>query len=204
MPKFPTRQTDIKALAIAMAFGAWDHRDDFPSIDVFEIAGAINLYVSARDAQNQAAAAAKLATEAKNISLKILIESMRKCLKKSEVDTAANPEKLALIGWGTKANRQQAELPGQPSNLQTVSQGKGFVQLKWDRPTGGGALRNYIIEGRQQDQSGDFGPWHLAATTYQTENNLSDQPQGVQLEYRVKAINTGGESLPSNSVALVL
>jgi len=31
-----------------------------------------------------------------------------------------------------------------------------------------------------------------------------NQPRGVPLEYRVKAINTGGESVPSNPVAVVL
>ncbi len=203
MPKFPAKEVNIKTLAMAMLYGYWYRPGDFPSIDVIEIIDAVNLYIPARNAQDQARAAAKLATEVKNASLKVLVESMKKSLKKSEVDAVANPEKLALIGWGPKAPPSSADPPDQPSNLQTVSQGKGFVQLKWDKPTGGG-LRNYIIEGRQQDQSGDFGPWRLAATTYQTENNLSDQPQGVQLEYRVKAINTGGESINSNTVAVVL
>ena len=68
MPKFPTRQADIKAMAYSIAMGAWNHNVDFPNIDVLEIVGAINLYVFTRNAQNQARAAAKLATEAKNAS----------------------------------------------------------------------------------------------------------------------------------------
>jgi len=34
--------------------------------------------------------------------------------------------------------------------------------------------------------------------------SLKDLPRGVQLEYRVKAINKGGESQPSNTIAIVL
>ena len=33
---------------------------------------------------------------------------------------------------------------------------------------------------------------------------LTNQPRGPQLEYRVKAVNVGGESIPSNTVAVVL
>jgi hypothetical protein len=36
------------------------------------------------------------------------------------------------------------------------------------------------------------------------EINLIDQPRGIQMEYRVKAANIGGESTPSNTAAVVL
>ena len=38
----------------------------------------------------------------------------------------------------------------------------------------------------------------------ESETSLTNQPRGPQLEYRVKAINVGGESIPSNTVAVVL
>lgn len=38
----------------------------------------------------------------------------------------------------------------------------------------------------------------------ESESTIMNQPRGVQLEYRIKAINTGGESVPSNTVAVVL
>jgi len=31
-----------------------------------------------------------------------------------------------------------------------------------------------------------------------------NQPRGQQFEYRIKAVNTGGESPPGNTVAVVL
>ena len=42
------------------------------------------------------------------------------------------------------------------------------------------------------------------AIALQSESIIMGQPCGSQLEYRVKAINTGGESPPSNTVAVVL
>ena len=43
-----------------------------------------------------------------------------------------------------------------------------------------------------------------ATTAVITEATLTGQPRGPQLEYRIKAVNIGGESIPSNTVAVVL
>ena len=51
---------------------------------------------------------------------------------------------------------------------------------------------------------GEFGEWGQAGIALETETTLMNQPRGPQLEYRVKAINTGGESMPSNTVMVVL
>ena len=45
---------------------------------------------------------------------------MKSCLKKSEVDTVGDPEKLNLIGWGPRQSRQPADAPGQPMNLDAI------------------------------------------------------------------------------------
>jgi len=42
------------------------------------------------------------------------------------------------------------------------------------------------------------------ATSLNNEINLTGQLKGLQLEYRVKAVNTGGESNFSNTAAIVL
>ena len=66
-------------------------------------------------------------------------------------------------------------------------------------------MRTYIIERRQQPEGGgEFGKWQQAGIALESEATIMNQPRGVQLEYRVKAINTGGESTPSNTVAVVL
>jgi len=46
--------------------------------------------------------------------------------------------------------------------------------------------------------------WRQVAISLETRGSLKRQPRGVQLEYRVKAINKSGESPPSNTVAVVL
>lgn len=130
---------------------------------------------------------------------------MKNYLKKSEVNVSGDPEKLAYIGWESAASPQPVEVPGQPCNLYSSIQGAGIVLLKWDRPGSGGTVRNYIIEKRQQPAGGgEFSSWEIVATALNNEINLTGQPCGIQLEYRAKAVNTSGESPPSNTVMVVL
>ena len=131
---------------------------------------------------------------------------MKNDLKLSEVDTTADPTKLTQIGWGPKSEPSPTIPPNMPVNLTPVSEGAGTVTLKWDKPSNGstgGYVRNYLIQRRDKD-SGVFGPWSLLDTIYHEIAELSGQPQGTQMEYRVKASNTAGESNPSNSVSVVL
>jgi hypothetical protein len=51
---------------------------------------------------------------------------------------------------------------------------------------------------------GEFGSWAQVGIAIESETSLINQPRGPQLEYRVKAVNVGGESIPSNTVAIVL
>jgi len=46
--------------------------------------------------------------------------------------------------------------------------------------------------------------WSQVGIAMESETSLTNQPRGPQLEYRVKAVNVGGESIPSNTVAIVL
>ena len=207
MPTFPTKETNIAALGYRMIFGYVDHLADFPHIDVDEMTMLISTYFSytaLRKVQSQACAAVKLAIEAKNARLGKLKESMKNCLKKSEVDTADNPEKLGLIGWGPKANPQPTEVPGQPTDLRIIAQGRGTILLNFDRPAAGGTVRNYIIERRAHCDSDDFGAWTITAAAYEPACRLTGQPCRIPLEYRVNAINSAGQSVSSNVVSAVL
>jgi hypothetical protein len=131
---------------------------------------------------------------------------MKNDLKLSEVDVTDDPEKLTEIGWGPKADPQPIIAPGSPTELHPIAEGQGTIWLAWTKPAAdsGGPVRNYIIERRQQAQGGEFGAWSLVSTTYNCEINLTDQPVTVRVEYRVKASNAAGESMPSNSVSVVL
>jgi len=209
MPKFPKREADILALVDAMIAGYAIHAADFPSHPVAPPWLTIKRawYIATKKAQTEALAAAQVATDEKDAKLAALVELMKDELKKSEVDVGADSEKLEYIGWGPKAPPSPADPPGQPRNLDAAMQGAGTVLLDWKAPArgSGGQVRTYVIERREQTEAGgEFGDWQQACIALETESTLLNQPRGVQLEYRVKAINTGGESPPSNTVAVVL
>ena len=207
MAQFPNAEADVVALANAMVAGYTTHAADFPSSDAVGLTTALGDYNTTKIAQTDALAAAQVATEAKNLKLDDLEDKMRDELKKSEVDVGDSPEKLEYIGWGPKAPPSPADPPGQPRNLDAAVQGAGTILLDWKAPArgSGGNVRTYVIERREQPAGGgEFGDWGQVGIALESETTLMNQPRGVQLEYRIKAINTGGESLPSNSVAVVL
>ena len=207
MAQFPKAEADIVALANAMITGYPAHVADFPSADVPGLNTAYGVYFTARSAQIDAMAAAQVATEAKNTVLDALEEVMRTELKKSEVDVGSDSEKLEYIGWGPKSTPSPTDPPGQPRNLDPVIQGPGTLFLDWKSPVrgSGGTVRTYVIERREQPAGGgEFGDWTQIGIALESETTLTGQPRGPQLEYRVKAVNTGGESIPSNTAAVVL
>lgn len=204
MPRFPSKEADISTLAYTMALGYMAHLGDFPNVLPFSLMFALINYKTARDAQIQAQSVVHLATERKNAKLNNLCQTMKGCLKKSAVDVADDGEKLAYIGWGPKAGPQPVGPPAAPGNLVSLAEGPGTVILKWDSPIGGAPVRNYIIEQREQIEGGPFGNWQQVGMAFGSESTIMNQPRGQQLEYRVKAVNIGGESEPSNTAAVVL
>jgi hypothetical protein len=207
MPTFPTREADISELADRMVRGYIAHHGDFPSTFVVVLLAALKAYKTARDNQIQSQSSFRLATERKAASLTQLADIMQRDLKKSEVDVCSAPEKLAYIGWGPKEPPRPVAAPGPPRSLTAAGEGPGTLELRWQgpEPGAGGPVRTYVVERRQQPAGGgDFSAWQDIATSIAAEINLTDQPRGIQLEYRVRAINTGGESAASNTVAVVL
>ncbi len=206
MPVFPKREADILALVQAMIAGKTAHPGMFPSLNVGILIIGRADYEGAKATQVEAVAQAQVVTEQKDAALAVLAEKMKAELKKSEVDVGGDSEKLEYIGWGPKAPPGPTDAPGQPRSLEALAQGNGTVELDWKGPArgSGGRVRTYVIERRDQPQGGEFGEWSQAAIALQSEAILMNQPRGPELEYRVKAINTGGESIPSNTVAAVL
>jgi hypothetical protein len=205
MPTFPRTEAEVVALAEIMIAGYTAHGADFPSVTVVDLQTALTSYQTDKNSQEDARAQAKIATETKSDTLEALIELMKNDLKLSEVDVADDPEKLAQIGWGPRQQPQPVPPPGQPDNFVPTAEGPGDVWFEWDNPEEGGIIRNYIIERRVQPAGGgDFGPWEVVETSLNKEVHLLEQPRGIQMEYRVKAANVSGESLPSNTAAVVL
>jgi hypothetical protein len=203
---FPTTEPQIVALANRMLCGYFWHAADFPHVpNIFRLKLLIiyNKYTSAQKTMVKAFAALRIATKAKNNSLQVLKKVMKQSLQKSQVDVAANPEKLKLIGWGLRDNPHQVQPPGQPTNLQIIAKDNQMIKLKWDSPTSGQRVRNFVIERRQQNDDG-ISDWRIYRISYGTQISLTNQLVGVHLEYRVKAVNIAGQSSPSNIAAIVL
>ncbi len=205
MPRFPTKESQVLALASQVIAGCAAHPGDFPNVNRIVLRAKRNIYESAKKTQIDAISQNRLATVSKNKSLQELVKLMRSYLRISEVDVSVEPDKLTYIGWGPKATAQPVAIPDQPTNLHPIAEGPGDIWLQWDRPASGGIVRNYVIERRQQPVgSGDFGLWEVVGTSLNNQIHLQDQPRGIQIEYRVKAINTAGESPPSNAAEVVL
>jgi len=210
MTSYPTNELETLSLCQQMIAGYIAHPEDFPSVTaemLAELQGAMASYNGCRDNQDSARAQAKLATANKSDCFAQLSAMMKDDLKLSEVDCAANPEKLAEIGWGTRQHPQPVPAPGQPLDAASEAQGPGDLWLVWKRPVAAesGPVRSYIIERREQlTPGGDYTAWKLAGTCLEPRIHLTEQPRGIQMEYRIKATNLGGQSLPSNTVAVVL
>ena len=204
MPTFPRKESDLVALTTAMSSGYAAHAADFPNADPVAITTAFNNYLNAKNSQTDLTGQAQLATTEKDTVLEELETVIKQQLKQSELDVTATPEKLELIGWGPKAPPTPATPPAQPQNFVATRQDVASVTFDWTRPASA-APRVYLIERRSQPtEGGDFGPWQQITTTIERDTVVGDQPRGVQLEYRVKALNLAGESLPSNTSAVVL
>jgi len=124
------------------------------------------------------------------------------------VDTANDPGKLELIGWGKKTPAQPSNPPNQPRAVEAIMQGPGTVYLDWKTPIvggKGGPVRAYVIYRREQPQGGGaFASWEQAGMALETHALLSNQSQRRQIEYRIIGVNSAGISVPSNTAAVVL
>ncbi len=207
MASFPDMETKVSTLATDMLAGYDMHAADFPSADATGLMTVFQSYLAAHTAHVDADAAARVATEDKNAALTALEAMMHTELKKSEVDVASDPEKLEYIGWGPRTPPSPIDPPGPPQKLDPIVQGPGIILLKWKFAPrhSGGTTRTYIIERRDEPSGGgEFGEWTQVGVAIETETTLREQPRGIQMEYRVKGINTGGESVPSNVAPVVL
>ena len=206
MANFPKREADAVALADAMIAGFQQNPSVFPHADMPGLQALRTAYQTTKNAQLDAEAKALLVTEGKDQALTTLEDLMKNQIRQSEVDTSDDPAKLALIGWGPRAPAQPSNPPGQPRNLDPVVQGPGILFLDWKAPAPGpgGRVRTYLIERREQVSAGAFNEWHQIAIALEHNLTLTDQPRNVQLEYRVIAVNNGGNSEPSNTADVVL
>jgi hypothetical protein len=201
MPRFPIKEAEILRLAQEMITGFKNHRQDFPKPMVpieqmeQELADAhagLNIWTQAR-------AAAKVATTEKDRRFKRLSETMTVNLRYAETFARRRPRLLQALGWGPRHKRRAMRAPGEVRDLRIVEQLEHAVDLRWKKPMDGGRVVVYRVE--RQIAGGE---WLPAASIPITGVRLEAEQRGVDLAYRVIAVNKAGEGSPSAIVQAVL
>jgi len=202
MAVFPKKEAEIAALAEQLWRGLLDNNAVFPAPPVHPILIRIRklIYQSRHDNFLAARAASERATANKDDALENLIEAMKADIRYAENTVDFDDDKLKLIGWSGKKTATPLAVPGQVRQLEAPKQGDGWVFLDWKAPADGGKPRAYKVQRRVRDS----GAWADVATAIETEVTLVAQPKGIELEYRVIAINKSGVGSPSNTVMVVL
>ena len=206
MPRFPKKEADIFALANQMIAGYTDHPAVFPHADVAALTDARINYTNQVIVAGCYKADVALATEVKDKAFRALVRKMKQQLKRSESDTKDNPLQLKHIGWTEERYGKAVRKPSQPRALEATPRGPGVVELDWKAPApgNGGPVRSYVILRRQHLPGKQFSNWTQEGMALNPEITLTNQPRFVQLEYRIIAVNTAGNSVPSNTAAVAL
>jgi len=202
MARFPLKEAEIVALAEAMETGFIINLALYPSPPVIppDLNGFRMTYIMAKNSLIAAQAAAEAATTNKDDKLNDLIDAMKTDIRYAENTVNYDDDKLKLIGWAGRKSATALTAPGQPRLLEAPRQGEGWVFLDWKAPIEGGKPAAYRVMRRERPA----GSWEDVATAVISEATLVEQPRGLELEYRIIAVNTAGEGEASNTAMVVL
>lgn len=91
------------------------------------------------------------------------------------------------------------DAPGKPGKPDIVDYDSDFVELSWKRPEsdGGSPITGYVVE-RKDKYSGGWEPV-VQVEGDNTTAKVPDLIEGLQYEFRVRALNKGGSSEPSDA-----
>jgi len=199
--RFPKSEAKIAQLAEKMASGLAVATDTFPSppVPAPELRAKLDDYHEKTAALTQSRAEARIRRVDKNRALKTLKDSMRANLRYAEIMARRHPEYLIQIGWRVRRPRTAIKAPGEVRDIAIRNEGDTWVLLTWDAPDEGGEVAAYQIQRRKPR-----GRWEDEATSIDRVELLREQPRGVELEFRVLAMNKGGTGSPSATVTAVL
>ena len=205
--KFPNSEATISDLALQIVDGLENNPAVYPAPPISS--ADLNTLASTANAKKLTVTAAKAANEEavidKNTAYDSLVSKMKEVIRYCENTVGFSNEKLTLIGWSGRKTPEPTVAPGPPTVFTILSEGAGTISFEWVAPNleQGGKAVSYLIQRRDKGET-EFGPWVQAGFVFETQLDLTDQPQGIQLEYRVSGVNLGGTSVPSNTVAAVL
>ncbi|MFH1613577.1 MAG: fibronectin type III domain-containing protein [Planctomycetota bacterium] len=206
MARFPKREAQIAALAEQLWRGLLDNNAIFsqPPIHPMSLRFRKLIYQSRHNNFLAAQAAAEQATTDKTDALEELIEALKDDIRYAENTVNFDDDKLKLIGWAGKKAPTPLAIPGQTRLLEAPKQGKGWLFLDWKAPADGGKPKAYKVQRRVVGTEPVSDRWEDIATAILTEATLVNQPEKIELEYRVIAVNKTGDGSPSNTVMVVL
>lgn len=201
MATFPTRETDIIALAQSVIHGLANLGNVFTKSphDHGEIQAKLNAVQGQRDKVITLQAQLSEATTAKNHAITDLSDCLKAVLAYVQ-HAATDDSQLAQFGWSGRRTATAQTAPGQCRVLEIVRQGDGWVSLDWKEPADGGKPAFYAIEFRELPD----GDWRPAGNAVESEATLTNLPMGKTLQFRVYAANKAGQGPVSNTVEVKL
>lgn len=201
MSQFPKTEADIAALALVVIEGLEKAAEDFPNPPVS--AAELRAKLDTFNAANTAAVATDTASQeqhaVKDDALGDLAHSMRADLKYAEFAVRDEPEKLNRLGWSPRRPATPLQPPGEVRDIGIAGEGDTWLILTWKPPVDGGVPGVYQIQRKREGS-----PWEDIGISTDTEELCSNQPRGVELYYRVFAVNKAGTGQPSATVTVVL
>jgi len=199
--QFPRSEADIAALAELVVQGLEQAADDFPSppVPATDLRAKMAAVQAARAAAVAAESAFKEEHALKDEVIEDLADSLKADLKYAEFAVRDQPEKLSKLGWSLRREGTPLQPPGEVRDMSIKAEGDTWVILQWNKPVDGGAPGVYRIQRRQ-----DGSVWEDLGISTDTEELCSNQPRGVELYFRVFAVNRAGTGQPSATVTVVL
>ena len=200
MPIFPKTEAGIIALAQQVEGGLNNNLklSDSP-VAKEDFTAMLSAFLAKRDSIIVKEAGLGVDYDEKEDLLDDLTEAMKRVIDFLDSKTGGDPTELASIGWGTSSTPTK-QPPGQPRTLEIISETDANLFLDWKSAIDGGRAASYRVERRERPS----GAWETCGATNVTEIHLTNQPRGIELEWRVIGFNSNGDSVPSNTVAATL
>lgn len=201
MARFPQTEPEIAALALVVTQGLREAAEDFPAppVPADELQTRLDRFNTALAATVAAENTFREQHAEKDDALEDVVDGVKATLRYAEVAVRDKPEKLSRLGWGPRRSSSALQTPGEVRDITIVAEGDTWAILRWKPPVDGGAPAFYRIQRKREG-----APWEDAGTATGAEQLMSNQPRGVELQYRVLAVNKAGTGQPSATVTLVL
>lgn len=200
--RFPEAEPEITSLALRVIEGLRELGADLPSapIPADELQDRLDRFNASKTRVVNATTTLREEHAVNDQDLEHLVDGTKANLKYAEVVFRDQPGKLSQLGWGPRRNGSTLEAPGEVRDIRILAEGDTWITLRWNPPVNGGAVGAYRIQRKRQDGGG----WEDVGSSVATEQMLSNQPRGIEMDYRVLAANKAGVGQPSATVTVVL